>query len=274
MTSLRVIILAIGIVLIAIIYLWETIRQRRLQRKQTVSPAYSEQEYTGVRITADQDIQNDYADVLSELNQTLAETKRKGDVKTRDTITVTTAKGFGIDDYQNSDPRRKLETRDMFASFRHEPPAAARPGDSNYQNLDESQIIALHITALPTGIFNGNDILDAVNDVGLEFGEMNLFHHYGIGDMQSNRPLFSLSDMFEPGSFDLTRLDQHNTRGLTLFFCLPVRVDGQVVFELMLNTAQRLAKRLGGEIRGADHNLINDDQIAANRNKISHYSSA
>ena len=77
--------------------------------------------------------------------------------------------------------------------------------------------------------------------------------------------------MFEPGNFDLARLDQHNTRGLTLFFSLPVRVDSQVVFELMLNTAQRLAKRLGGEIRGSEHNLLDDAQITAIRNKINEH---
>ena len=45
-------------------------------------------------------------------------------------------------------------------------------------------------------------------------------------------------------------------------------VDGQVVFELMLNTAQRLADILGGEIRGPNHSLINENRIHTIRSKI------
>ena len=121
---------------------------------------------------------------------------------------------------------------------------------------------------MPSRTFYGNDILEAVNEVGLEYGEMDIFHHYGVGDMRCDRPLFSVADMLEPGHFDLTKLDRHRTRGLTMFFCLPARDDGQVVFELMLNTAERLAHRLGGEIRGVDQNLIDDEQITTIRNKI------
>ncbi|MBF8268903.1 MAG: Cell division protein ZipA [Gammaproteobacteria bacterium] len=268
MTSLRVIILVVGVVLIVVIYFWETIKHRRQQRKQTISPSFSEQEYSGIRITSDHETDSDYADVLSELNQALAETKRKAEFAPPNTIV---SRADGTERSRHMGAQIKSETRDMFGPARQDAPVSTGLQDSEYQNVNENQIIALHITALPTGIFNGNDILDAVNNVGLEFGEMNIFHHYGIGDMQGQRPLFSLADMFEPGSFDLARLDQHHTRGLTLFFFLPIRVDSQVVFELMLNTAQRLAKRLGGEIRGPDHNMIDDEQIAAIRSKINYY---
>jgi len=267
MTPLRLIILIVGIVLIAVIYFWETIRQRRQQRKQTINPSFSEQAYSGIRNTTGYDTESDYADALSELNQTLSETKRNAEFAPTDII----SRGSNAERFHNITAQHEPEIRDLFAPLREDSPAAARQEDTNYRDVDDSQIITMHITALPTRVFNGNDILDAVNDVGLEFGEMNIFHHYGIGDMQSHRPLFSLTDMFEPGNFDLARLDQHNTRGLTLFFSLPVRVDSQVVFELMLNTAQRLAKRLGGEIRGSEHNLLDDAQITAIRNKINEH---
>ena len=136
------------------------------------------------------------------------------------------------------------------------------------QDIDVDRIISLHITALPAQTFRGRDIREALNEVGMKYGEMKIFHHYGVGEMHAEQPLFSLTDMFEPGHFELAKIEQHSTRGLTLFFCLPTRVDAQVVFELMLNTAQRLAHRLGGEIRGQDQNLIKDEQIAAIRNKI------
>ena len=269
MASLRVIILIIGLALIALIYLWEIIKQRRQQRKQTLSTLYPEHDYQEVRVSSEDDASNEYADVLSELNQTLAENRQKGETGARSGM----GRSSAGERQQTPAVRRTPETEDMFASFQVEGPDTSAPKANAYYDVDESAIITLHVTAMPTRVFNGNDILDAVNNVGLEFGEMNIFHHYGIGDMQGDRPIFSLSDMFEPGNFDLENLDQHNTRGLSLFFCLPIRVDGQVVFELMLNTAQRLAKRLGGEIRGPGHQVLDDRQIADIRNKISHNSS-
>ena len=268
MTPLRLIILIAGIVLIAIIYIWETIKQRRQQRKQTISPSFSEQDYPGFRMGPGRDSDNEYADALSELNQSLADTKSKTAFTSQETFS---SRSGNAERFRPGKAQLEPETRDLFATFRHHPVPVTRQENTEYHDVDENQIITLHITALPTKTFGGNDILDAVNNVGLEFGDMNIFHHYGIGDMQTNQQLFSLIDMFEPGNFDLSRLDQHNTRGLTLFFCLPVRVDGQVVFELMLNTAQRLAKRLGGEIRGPEHNLLDDAQISAIRNKINEH---
>jgi cell division protein ZipA len=253
MTPLRIAILIIGLVAFAVIGVWEILKYRRQQRKQTLGPAGHEPQQPGFRITPDQDADNDYAEVLARLNQTLEETRRKAG-------SAVASGSRQPDRPRPAAPRSGPETRDLFA-----PPAADR---NAYQNVTDNQIIKLHITALPARAFHGNDILDAVNEVGFEFGEMNVFHHYGVGDMQGERPLFSLSDMFEPGEFDLQTLDRLQTRGLTLFFCLPGEVDGQVVFELMLNTAQRLAKRLGGEIRGAGHILIDDAQISDIRNRI------
>jgi len=269
MASLRVIILIIGLALIALIYLWEIIKQRRQQRKQTVSTVYPEHDYPEIRVAPENNSDNEYADVLSELNQTLAENRLKGETGAGSGM----GRRSGSERPQSPSVRRAPETGDMFASFQVDDPDPGTPKDNAYRDVVKRVIISLHVTAMPTTVFNGNDILDAVNNVGLEFGDMNIFHHYGIGDMQGDQPIFSLSDMFEPGNFDLNNLDQHNTRGLTLFFCLPIRVDGQVVFELMLNTAQRLAKALGGEIRGPGHQVLDDRQIADIRNKISHNSS-
>ena len=59
--------------------------------------------------------------------------------------------------------------------------------------------------------------------------------------------------MLEPGNFDLQNIQTHETAGLVMFMRLPVPADGSVAFELMLNTAQRLQERLGGELRDDEH---------------------
>lgn len=268
MTPLRLIILVAGLLLIAVIYFRESIKQKHLQRKQTVRRSFTEHEHEDVRMVMNEEVDNDYSGVLSELNKNLAEAKQKTDVPKREPVRV------GEPDPTTGGPPRvpKVspvpETRDMFAEHENDTTQATAGAGFAAPVVGPEQIIALHVTALPTGVFKGNDIRAAVTEVGLAYGEMNVFHHYGVGDMQSDRPLFSLADMFEPGQFNLDKISQHNTRGLSLFFCLPARVDGQVVFELMLNTAQRLARRLGGEVRGPDQQLVNEKQISEIRNKI------
>jgi len=268
MSSLRLIILIAGLIFIAVIYFWESIKNKRLQRRQTIRrPPPSEHEYSVVRTIPEKEVEDDFSDVLSELNQELVDSKDTADLTDQERLVPAQA-ADPPERLHATNVRTEPETRDMFTDLADVSDVDLAQEQGVNQAVSESQIVVLHITALPTRVFNGNDILDAVNDVGLEYGDMNIFHHYGVGDLHGDRPLFSLADMFEPGHFDISSLDRHTTRGLTMFFCLPSRIDGQVVFELMLNTAQRLAQRLGGEIRGAGQDLIDDKLIAEIRNKI------
>ena len=268
MSPLRLIILIVGLIFILVVYFWESIKQKRLQRKQTVRRTAPQYELSDIKIAQQEHDQSDYAADLPELIQTLSDTSDIADLAGTGPVTVAEEEPESAESVPVPKLRQELETRDMFEELEAESEAAPdQPGAAD-QEIDVNRIISLHITALPAQAFSGREIQAAINEVGLKYGDMKIFHHYGVGEMHSEQPLFSLTDMFEPGYFDLSKLDQHTTRGLTLFFCLPSRIDAQVVFELMLNTAQRLAHRLGGEIRGQDQSLIKDKQIADIRNKI------
>ena len=123
----------------------------------------------------------------------------------------------------------------------------------------------LTLYVLPSGdnAFVGEFIIQSLNAVGLRFGDMDIFHHYGAGKLQTEMPLFSVANMVEPGTFDLRRIERFNTMGLVFFLQLPTALDGAVSFELFLNTAQRLTEALGGELYAnpktpLDSHLIED----------------
>lgn len=128
------------------------------------------------------------------------------------------------------------------------------------QAAPDDTIITLHVAAVEGEQFRGPAILRAVRRQDMRFGDMNIFHHYGIGDMHANRPLFHLANMMEPGVFDPEAMHGFQTRGLTLFMQLPTPLDAQVVFDLMLNTATRLAEELGGRVMTHDHRPLTDDR--------------
>ncbi len=139
--------------------------------------------------------------------------------------------------------------------------------------VDETtELIVLHITALPEKPFGGSRLLRALALVEMEYGEMDIFHHYGTAKVKSDQALFSLANMYEPGCFDLQNMEKEHVRGLSLFLRLPAPVDAQPAFELMLHTARRLADELGGEVRAAGHEPLDEDALAKLRNKTMAFS--
>lgn len=142
------------------------------------------------------------------------------------------------------------------------PEARATPKTApGVATVPKEEVLPLYVCAAEGHRYHGRDILRAVNDVGMNFGEMNIFQHYGIGDLASDTALFNMANMLEPGSFDLAHIDEFETSGLVLFMALPGSADSLLVFELMLNTAERLVQHLGGEIRDQHQHVVDATAI-------------
>jgi cell division protein ZipA len=132
----------------------------------------------------------------------------------------------------------------------------------------EERVVALYLKAPEDGSFGGEELQQALAAVDLRFGEMSIFHHFGIGKLYAPRPLFSVANMYEPGTIEIDRIDDFSTQGLTFFLRVPARVDSSLVFELMLNTAQRLADRLGGELLDDTHAPLTTQAIGQLRKLV------
>ncbi len=137
----------------------------------------------------------------------------------------------------------------------------ATSGSSTEKSPEQEVIIALYIRAPDGHEFAGPAIVRSMNSVGLRFGDMDIFHHYGAGDLRTDAPLFSVANMLEPGYFDLQDIDKLATPGLAMFLRLPGPLDGAVGFELFLNTAQRLAEALSGDLYGDPKKLLGSTAI-------------
>jgi cell division protein ZipA len=111
-----------------------------------------------------------------------------------------------------------------------------------------SRVIALYVQAAPGASFRGAELAATLESVGMRFGDMSIFHHFGVGNMLAADPVFSAANMFEPGIFDPVTLDDFETRGIAFFMQLPGRSEASLAFELMLNTVQRVARQLHGEV--------------------------
>ncbi len=153
------------------------------------------------------------------------------------------------------------DTNDEQQAYEQEEPELP---ESNQNNED---ILVLYIKSPSHISFNGLSISKAAEEVGMIYGHMNIFHHFGPGKLHSGQPLFSISNMHEPGSFDLGRMADLKTKGLAAFMYSPASIDATVVFELYLNTINRLAEILGGEVRTSDNEVLNKASINLLREK-------
>jgi cell division protein ZipA len=113
-------------------------------------------------------------------------------------------------------------------------------------------------------MFRGKDIVQILEDKGLQYGEMDIYHAYSPG----GRPIFSVANIIEPGSFDIEMIDRFTTPGLALFLRLPGPAGGFAAFDAMLEVAQLLAGKLSGEIRDERRNVLTTQAIQQMRERI------
>ena len=120
------------------------------------------------------------------------------------------------------------------------------------------------------GMFYGDDILYVAQEVGLEPGDMDIFHNYG-DDPDNQQAIFSMVSMVEPGAFPIDYMDDFSTPGLTLFAQLPGSKDGLTVYTEMLHAAEQLANHLEGELRDETHSALTKQTISHMREEIQEY---
>lgn len=96
------------------------------------------------------------------------------------------------------------------------------------------------------GTVSVEQVVLALRTAGLEHGRYEIFHRHADGE--DRKPLFSAANLTEPGSFDLPRASESETAGVTLFMVLPGHGDALERFDTMTQTARELASELDAEL--------------------------
>jgi cell division protein ZipA len=240
--SLRVALLIVGVLLIIGVYLWSAFRRRR-DNRLTYRPHFAriEPSRRSKRSVKSPDTgESPFEDAVIDLDQF----PRAQDDEFVDLPRITLDRR---DEQPANTSGGQLEM--CFDASAGDPeagqgdPAATRGGAPAAPEL-----LAIYIRAPAGRSFSGPDIVKVLNTVGMRFGDLGIFHHFGAGELHSERAVFSAANMLEPGHFDLDKIDSVDTKGLAMFIQLPAPLDGAVAFELFLNTAQRTAEALSGEL--------------------------
>lgn len=128
----------------------------------------------------------------------------------------------------------------------HRPPAAP-PG--------QEKIISLHVAAPEGEVFVGTAVHTALKLCRLQFGMHDVYHRITEANGVPEA-VFSVASMVKPGFLDPGMAAEFTTPGLTLFMVMPGPVEGVQAFRDMLETAQQLAQRLGGDVLDDKRTLL------------------
>lgn len=144
--------------------------------------------------------------------------------------------------------------------------AGAEETSRRHQAVDP-EVFMVNVVSREVDGFKGEDILHILLACDLRFGEMNFFHRHereaGRGPIQ-----FSVANMVQPGVFDIDNMSDFSTSGLVFFLSLPGPDDMMQAFDYMLETAQAVARNLGGDVLDETRSVTTKQTLEHARQKI------
>ena len=146
-------------------------------------------------------------------------------------------------------------------------PAKAQPSPGRLPRDVDPEVFMLNVVSRNPNGFRGEDILHILLACDLRFGDMNFFHRHefeaGRGAIQ-----FSVANMMQPGVFDIDNMADTETPGLVFFLTLPGPDDMMKAFDYMLETAQAVARNLGGDVLDESRSVLTRQAMDHCRQKI------
>ncbi len=128
-------------------------------------------------------------------------------------------------------------------------------------------LIIMHVQA-KSAYFSGTDLLKVINHQQLKFGDMNIYHAYD----DSNGITFSMSNMVEPGHFEPENISEMRTPGVILFMQLSLVQEPNVALNQMINCANTLVTDLDAKVMTAKHQQLTEKDIENFRDKAAYFS--
>ena len=130
------------------------------------------------------------------------------------------------------------------------------------------QVVVIWVVAKAGEGFGGNDLVKALADNGLKYGNDALFRKF---DVDSGEELFSVVNGLEPGTFDLSDLEALSTPRVVMLMSLATTTSGPTAFSAMLDAAQDIAISLGGELKDENMGSMTAQTIEHYRQRISDF---
>ncbi|MEM7003637.1 MAG: cell division protein ZipA [Pseudomonadota bacterium] len=165
-------------------------------------------------------------------------------------------------------PQRRAQRPVERTPERTEPPVPAEQNDEPRLQQNVEELVIVNVVAQRHARFSGADLVTALRNQSLRYGEMNIFHRI---DTASKIKQFSVANLVEPGTFDLSDLDGLTSPGMSFFMQLPGPEKPMQAFDEMLNAAQKIALELGGELKDEQLSVLTGQTKEHLRQRIAEF---
>jgi cell division protein ZipA len=246
------------------------LERKPMDDEERIEPTFSSD------LLSDQDTQyheDDYSeDDEDQDDQYHAENYTRADSGEEDDLDDDYDEEYNEDDYEGDYPEQDYDDDD----YEDEEEVTPQPAPSPARQASTSSAArpapepeeVLIVNVMTRGEhFRGDELLRVVLDCGMRFGDMDIFHRHSNGKGEGEL-LFSMANMVKPGTFDLDIMDEFTTPGVSLFMTLPLKADSLQSFELMLDTAKRIAEALNGELKDENRSVMTRQTLEHCRERI------
>lgn len=264
MAELRIILLVLGVLLVLGIYLFERLRRRRLQPP----PAdwYDIDDYNEQAVS-DEDFSDD-SNALSDTEEWVGKafSARRGDVLSE--AHLDELKGLaGREQSPLSEEMPELRPLHSESEPQEELDNPQAPGSRADTPLAE-EVIVLTLMAAEGTALRGTRLLKALQQAGLNHGDMEIFHFIPDGHRTA---LFSVANILEPGRFELSEMAQLETPGIALFMQLPAEMAGPDALKLLLQRARQIAAQLNATLCDGQRRPLDEPALAQLEQRVAAY---
>lgn len=129
---------------------------------------------------------------------------------------------------------------------------------------DIEDLLVISVVSVSGEPFSGDALARAFHNNKLYFGDKSIFHRQ-IRQSGEDVSIFGVANLVKPGHFGDGVLNGFETRGITLFLELPAPIDGLQAFDDFVQTAERLAVELGGQLQDSHHCVITHQALMQKR---------
>lgn len=141
--------------------------------------------------------------------------------------------------------------------------------DDNHTEVpqQEQEVLILNVKVPEGKVIQGAVLLPTLLTLGFKFGEHNMFHRHAASNGKGPK-LFTLANMYNPGTFDIDNMENFNTTGVSLFMILPIEADAHQVFNMMHNAARKMADEFGAQVLDGRRSVLTKQSLQQYVEKI------
>lgn len=149
--------------------------------------------------------------------------------------------------------------------------AAAKLEGLADDGMTRTMTVALTVLASSGRSFAGPEIQAAAEELELQLSAHGVFERFSSQAGADAVPVFSLAHLRKPGAFDPAGLARLTTPGLLLFMTLPGPLEGSEALDLLVVSADHLARNLGGHLGDAQHQRLTNVKLGQLREQVAEF---